>query len=344
MKQKLSYCIAILFWASLALNSGCSSQSNALQIEKLEKLSSFSGHAIDGDENSPISDIALNSNGEILTLERDTCRICVLSTDGQQIRSFDYSQAGTKPEAILINSQNEQVAVFDYADSTIHFWLGNGKYSHSEKQSSISGIPINFSSKGELIYSSAAGDNFARLSFYHPIEHSTKNIEINATTHAINSSYDSISAQIGRGFVPEIMKDDMLLASAENGDLYALNRTTPEIHRFKNGTCVFTKKFQIPELEDIKYTLKTRNRLLADNNIYVPYSFWSDMCVDQNNRLYVLLSYQKKHVIYVFDESGNLERKLVGDFGKGHHVAVNEKHIFVADAYNGTVSVYKNVL
>ncbi|MFQ5630418.1 MAG: hypothetical protein ACE5I1_16730 [bacterium] len=345
--KKYLYFFALWIWLSLFFLSACTPSQSHPQYIKLEASLHFSGVSeFESHRLSPLSAISFDDEGYLYSLVQDSGRITAFDATGTERTSFSPRSSAYgrtySVEAIALGNQDDEIFVLDGKNGEIQAWKKDGRF--------IRSTPIAISlSPGDTAF----GSNKA---FYHNTEGLTDDsLIVVFDTYGKRTSYlgaipetdtlltphKSLRHSLAEGEIPGFMKNSVLIAAGKNNRVYALHRTRPILKCFENGQLQYTRTLNFVELDTIREAAAIRNRLLEQPEAYIPFSYWSDITVDENGNIYLLLAMQTHHTIYMLDTDGNFMQKIIGDYGKGHLLAVQSNRLAIADAAKRSVSIYE---
>ncbi len=338
------YILAFAVWLFAAAQSGCTSNFHQNQKVHFQEESHFSGASqFEIDAESPLSAIGFDDDGVLYTLMQDSGRITAFGQDGKELQSFSRATSTERgrAEAVAMGVSEERVFTIDAKDSALLEWRKTGELvSKTVISYPISPGDFEFTKDGEILHGAEGFSHDSLVVMFDQDGRLAGYVGEAAEASDQLARTQSIRGELARGRVPNFMKNSVLVASGSAGAVYILRKTEPILQCYQDGALVFQRILDFPELADIRETNRIRNRVLESKSGYIPHSLWSDVCVDADGNIFILLSLQKKQTIYRLDAKGENPQKLVGRYGKGHLLAASKKRLAIADAGNRTVTIY----
>ena len=340
--EMASKAAALVLWIFLFGNSACSKFKD-FPNKSMTIIGEFPGISAEANPNKAIlSDLIFTENGDIATLERDSGRIAIFNKNGQEKSSFLFSfPENQSVETVAVNEKNGLFSVLDLKNAQLNTWTAAGQLVQQNKITpAIISRTVSFAADGDF-YSSAEGVRDKSFILHYDKSGNLRDtLGTNQLPPLQRDFGKSLAQQIAEGDIPTAFNDSVLLAARQNR-VYALQRSRPILQCFRAGTLLFEKKLHLPELAEIRQAITIRNRLLEAENHYIPLSYWSDFTIDNDEQMYILLSLQKEAVVYHLDQNGNIVRRLTGQPGKAHMIAVQNQTLAIGDAISGEITVYR---
>lgn len=345
--QKLPYFFALFVWISLAFLSACSPPKDSPQNVKLASISHFSGAShLETHKLSPLSAICFDDAGVLYTLVQDSGRITAYDATGAEKASSALGNLANKRsysiEAIALGLKGDRIFVLDGKNAQIQEWKKDGQFIRTTPVA----IPLSpgdtaFGNKSMFYHNTEGLADDSLIVAFDTGGKRTQRLGVIPATDTLLTPHKSLRRSLAKGDVPGFMKNSVLIAAGNNNRVYAVHRTKPVLKCFEYGRLRYKRNLNFPELDDIRAAAEIRNRLLKASGSYIPFSYWSDIAVDDKGDIYLLLALQSRHTIYRLDSEGNFIQKINGDYGKGHLLTVQNNLLAVADAAKRLVTIYE---
>lgn len=344
--RKIPYLAVLLIWLSLALFSACSSQPRT-GITKLVSEMRFSGASVsESDRLSPLSALCFDENGELYTLMQDSGRITAFNVAGEEIISFaqeksSQSMLADSVEGVALGSTGDRIFMLDGKNARVLEWTKSGKLIRTAPVVfPLSPGDTTFGRDGEFYHNTEGLSSDSLILAFDTKGNIQQQLGEVPKADTLLAKHKSVRRLLAKGEIPGFMENSLLIAVGRKGRVYAVYRTKPILKCFENGHLKYERKLDFPELAEIREAAEIRNRLLVETGAYIPHSYWSDIAVDEQDNIYLLLALQTHHTIYRLDEYGNHIQKIIGDYGKGHLLTVQNERLAVADAAKRLVTIY----
>ncbi|RMD99162.1 MAG: hypothetical protein D6814_06090 [Calditrichaeota bacterium] len=344
--QICSYIAVLQGWLLLLVFSACSPTHREMRTLQMSPILQFSGrHAAGHATTAPLADICVDRKGNFFTLLQDTGRVTCFDSQGREICSFalfaEKPESRSGIEAVSLAVGEGEVYVVDSRHSSIQVWTPEGRYLRSVQLSFPLGPgDTTVTGTGEVFYNSEGFPDSSLVIEFDARGKVSHRIGFSPQEKAFIPRTHSLKQAIARRRIPLFLRKSVLLATGPDRRLYVLYRTRPVLQCFAGNRLVFQRQLNFPELADIEEAILVRNRVLQVPNAYIPFSYWSDIKVDEKGRIYILLALQTHQTVYCLDANGRVLAKLIGIYGKGHLLAVRDSKLTIANAASGEVAVY----
>lgn len=338
------YWLATACWATVLLLSGCSTRPVAVQLQPVLHFRGVS--ARETAPLSPLMALCYDANGILYTLVRGSGRITAFAPEGRELRSFvvppQARRAHESPvEAVALGTGGGKVFTLDAGNQCVQEWESSGLFLRRvDLKYPLSAGDSAFNENGEIYHNTEGFTEDSLIVKFDRAGNVTEKIgQIPAADTALvkDAPYRQILA---RGGVPRSLQHSVLIAPGPGGRIYTLHRTRPLLRCYIQGKLALERKFTLPELGNIALATRVRNRLLTVPDAYIPYSYWADLAVDELGNIYILLALQPRQTIYRLDPHGENAQKFIGEYGKGHLLAVRNGRLAVGDAAQQKINIY----
>jgi len=260
-------------------------------------------------------DIAISKRGLIYVLDSKDNNIKVFREDSSYIKLIGRVGEGPgefrRPWCLQIIK--DKIYVTDTGNRRIHIFAEDGRYERGYKVPIEYGNGITFDPKGNLYMNTQGIRSEKIISVYDNQGNLLREIGDLEGKSIMYSDYTLIKRQIKEGKIPDSFKNNILLITDRNGNLFAVHRALNKFKKFSlKGELLLEEEIKADEYKNIYNAFLQKNASEENPGIYWALYYVNDLAADENGNLYILLNEPSRMIVFVYTNEGKFKGKLVG--------------------------------
>jgi len=260
-------------------------------------------------------DIAISSEGFIYVLDSEDNNLKMFKRDGTFSKCIGRKGQGpgefVRPWAISIIEDKFWVA--DAGNRRVQVFSIDGMYLRSYKVPVEYGVGLAFDEKGSIYLNTKGFRSPKLISAYDSQGNLLKefgNLEGGSIEYY---DFTLIKKQIKEGEIPDSFKNDILLITDRNGNLFAVHRALNKFKKFSlKGKLLLEGEIGADEYKNIYNDFLQKNASEESPSMFWSLYYVNDLAMDESGNLYILVNETSRMIIYVYSNEGKFIGKLLG--------------------------------
>jgi hypothetical protein len=314
-------------------------------VKNLTVLAKFGGLEVSEEQlfDRPI-DISAGRAGRIYVLDSKGNNIKIFKEDGAFMGTVGRGGSGpgefTRPWKL--ETIEDELYVTDTGNGRIQVLDEDGRYKTGFKVSVSFGDGMAFDSAGRVYLNTRGFRSPKLISIYDTQGNLVKEFGDLEGRSIQFFDFTVIKKQIRGGKIPDSFKNEIALIVDRGGNTFAVHQALKKLKKFSpNGELIKEHEIMAEEYESIYETFLQKNREVENSPAtYYGLSYISDLGLDGDGNLYVLLNEPSRMVIYVYSNKGEFVGKLLGIEDSISRIAISHDNKLYALG-NDTHFIYK---
>jgi len=304
-------------------------------VQQLREIGRFGGLDVPREQmfGNPV-DLKIAQDGKIYILDSKDSDIKVFQKDGTFIRRLgrEGSGPGEFKRPWTLHVLGDYLYVSDTGNGRFQVLTKGGTYQKSVRLPVEFGQGMAFDNRANIYLNTRGFRSSKIISAYDQQGNLIR--EFGDLEGRAIQFYDLtlIKKQIKNNEIPDNFKNEVLLIADNSGNLFAIHSAINKLKKYSaQGDLLAQTEIKSEVYKDIyKLFLKQNSEIAENPSAYYPLRYISDLAVDKDGRLFVLLNDPSKLTIYVFSNDGKFEKKLIGVKDKVMQICVSEENILFA--------------
>lgn len=277
-------------------------------------------------------DVAISKEGLIYILDSKDNNIKIFKEDGSYIKPIGRVGEGPgefkRPWSLQIIK--DKIYITDTGNRRIQIFTKDGRYERGYKVPIEYGYGMTFDSKGNLYMNTQGLRSQKIISIYNNQGNLLSEIGDLVGKSIMYYNFNLIKRQIKEGKIPDSFKNNILLITDRNGNLFAVHRALNKFKKFSpKGELLAEIEIRTEEYNNIYKTFLRKNESEENPSIYWPLHYVNDLAVDEKGNLYILLNEPSRMIIYVYSNDGKFKVKLTGVEDSVFRIAISyDKYLY----------------
>jgi hypothetical protein len=304
-------------------------------VQQLKEIGRFGGLDVPQEQmfSNPV-DLKVAQDGKIYILDSKDNDIKVFQKDGTFIRCIgrEGSGPGEFKRPWTLHLFGDYLYVSDTGNGRIQVLTKGGAYQKSVRVPVEFDQGMAFDNKGNIYLNTLGLRSSKIISAYDQQGNLMREFGDLEGRGIQYYDFTLIKKQIKNGEIPENFKNVLLLITDNSGNLFAVHSAINKLKKYSaKGDLLAQTEIKSKVYKDIYKLFLKQNSEIADNPAtFYPLRYISDLAVDKDGRLFVLLNNPSKLIIYVFSNDGKFKKKLIGVNDRVIQICVSEENILFA--------------